>query len=85
MQKSDHRSLIYGIIGTKEQVLVRQGKRPISVQAIEVFTKQITGRKIPAYEEQPSPSKDKPYSTALCYIVGISQILQIHYSALFLL
>ena len=36
-EKFDHRSLIYEIIGTQEQVLVKQGKRVIGVRAIEVL------------------------------------------------
>ena len=36
-QKFDHRSFIYRIIGTQEQVLVWQGKRTIRVRAIEVL------------------------------------------------
>ena len=37
MQKFDHRSLKYGIIGTQERVLARQGKQAIRVRAIEVL------------------------------------------------
>ena len=37
MQKLDHRSLIYEIIGTQVRVLVRQGKRAIMVSATEVL------------------------------------------------
>ena len=37
MQKTDHGSLIYGIIGTQEQVLVMQDKRAIRVRANEVL------------------------------------------------
>ena len=37
MQNFDHRNLIYGIIGSKKPVLVRQGKRAIRVRAIEVL------------------------------------------------
>ena len=37
MQKFDHRNIIYEIIGTKERVLVRQGKRAIGVRAIKVL------------------------------------------------
>ena len=37
MQKFDHKCLIYGIIGTQEQVLFKQGKQAIRVQAIEVL------------------------------------------------
>ena len=37
MQNFDHRISIYGIIGTQEEVLVRQGKAAIRVQAIEVL------------------------------------------------
>ena len=33
----DHRSLIYGIIGTQERVLNRQGKRAINARAIKVL------------------------------------------------
>ena len=29
MQKSDHRSLVYELIGTQERYLVKQGKRAI--------------------------------------------------------
>ena len=36
MQKFDNRSLIYGTIGTYKQVLIRQGKQDIMVQAAEV-------------------------------------------------
>ena len=41
MQKLDHRSLMYGTIGTQERVLVRKGKRAIRVQAIEVLLYQV--------------------------------------------
>ena len=37
MQKFVHRRLKYGIIGTQERVLVRQGKRTTRVRAIEVL------------------------------------------------
>ena len=37
MQKFVHRILTYGIIGTQEPVLVRQGKRAIRVRASEVL------------------------------------------------
>ena len=36
-QQFDHRSLMYGIIGTQEQDLVKQGIRAIMVRAIEVL------------------------------------------------
>ena len=37
MQKFDHGSLIYGIIGTQERVLVSHGKQAIRVRASEVL------------------------------------------------
>ena len=37
MQKLDRRSFIYGIVGTQEQVPVRQGKWAIRVQVIKVL------------------------------------------------
>ena len=37
MQKLDNKSLIYGIIGTQEQVLIRQGKQTIRVWATEAL------------------------------------------------
>ena len=37
MQKFDHRNLKYGVIGTQERVLARQGKQAIRVQTIEVL------------------------------------------------
>ena len=44
MQKFDHISLIYEIIGTQELILVRQGKRVISIPATEVLLYSIQGR-----------------------------------------
>ena len=44
MQKFDHRSPIYGTIGTQEQVLIRQGKRAISVRATEGLLYQYENR-----------------------------------------
>ena len=37
MLKSDHKSLIYGIVGTQEWILVMQGKPDIRVRAIEIL------------------------------------------------
>ena len=37
IQRYDHRGLIYRNTGTKERVLVRQGKRAIMVQTTEVL------------------------------------------------
>ena len=37
MQKFDHRSLIYGTIGTQEPFLNKQSKRVIRIRPIEVL------------------------------------------------
>ena len=44
MQQFDYRSFVYGIIGTKERVVVRQGIRAIRVRAIEVLLVHQTAR-----------------------------------------
>ena len=51
MQKFDHIGLIYGIIRTHKRVLVRQGKRAIMVQTIEVLLYKRTGDG-PSQEEE---------------------------------